>query len=215
MKFVIKDCALIPIATGKSARTLRELRHLLESIEAESIYYHFWGNLLKPRFDDPEFNNDFAAWAKHALHDGAIAEKLAVIDPTDFTDIEDLRHEIIDIIEESLFGDDSIHLCQRDEKFNFITSQILVFNTDTVVENPKELTALLPKLPVSSIFYHFIDARRRTPEHIDDFRAWLSGMNGKFTKLIEELANVDPYFSPLPVLRDRLSEIFADYDWSD
>ena len=31
----------------------------------------------------------------------------------------------------------------------------------------------VPNMSVGSIFYHFIDARRRSPEMMDDFRTWL------------------------------------------
>ena len=93
--FVVRDCALIGLATGKRAQNLRELRDCLETITPGSIYYHFWGGRLRSRFDDPEFNNDFAAWARHALHDWVLAERLAVIDPTAAADLEELRRDLI------------------------------------------------------------------------------------------------------------------------
>ena len=97
--FNIKDCALLVISTGKSAQNLRELRDNLIIIDPGSIYYHFWGTLLRPRFDDPEYNNDFASWIRHNLHDAILAERLGVVDPSEFNEIDDLRHELIDLIE--------------------------------------------------------------------------------------------------------------------
>ena len=67
--FAIKDCALVSIATGRRAQNLRELRDNIVTIHPGSIYYHFWGVLLRPSFDDPEYNNDFAVWVRHALND--------------------------------------------------------------------------------------------------------------------------------------------------
>ncbi|MBN2762670.1 MAG: hypothetical protein JXR41_06240, partial [Bacteroidales bacterium] len=63
------DCALIAIATGEKAQNLRELGDKLRHIHPGCIHYHFWGNLLRPQFDDPEYQNDFAVWASHSLHD--------------------------------------------------------------------------------------------------------------------------------------------------
>lgn len=60
MSCKIKDCSLIGVATGRKAANLRELCAVLEEIEMSCIYYHFWGGLLRPRFDDPEHFNDFA-----------------------------------------------------------------------------------------------------------------------------------------------------------
>ena len=67
--FSVKDCALVTIATGKKAQNLKEMREHLLNIHLGSIYHHFWGGLLRPRFDDPEYNNDFAEWVRHALQD--------------------------------------------------------------------------------------------------------------------------------------------------
>ena len=212
--FEIKDCALIAIATGERAQTLRELRDRLEDIDPGCIYYHFWGGLLRPRFADPEFNNDFAAWARHGLHDGRTAERLAVVDPTECEDIEELRREIIEVIEDRLYEDDYVPWCKHDSEFSFITSQIVVFDTGSRLENPADLAEALPHFSTSSVFYHFIDARRRTDYHLDDFSAWLYGVGG-YDDLCERIAAVDPYFSSLTELRGELAEIFSKYDWKE
>ena len=209
--FRIKDCALAALATGKSAQNLKELRDILIDIDASSIYYHFWGGLLRPRFDDPEYHNDFASWARHALHDGMLAEKLSAIDPVDFPDLEDLRKELIEVIEERLDESEVIPWCEPDAKFHFITSQIVVFDTRKVINKPHELVEAIPAMTRSSIFYHFIDARRRTPENIDDFRAWLKGFNGEYEFLCELLSTVDPFFPTLSELREQLASIVKEY----
>lgn len=98
--FAVKDCALIAIATGNSAITLKEFRDALATVDIDSIYYHFWGGLLQPRFEEREYNNDFAAWSWYSLHDAPLAERLAVVDPTEFVTLEDLRRELVEIIEE-------------------------------------------------------------------------------------------------------------------
>ena len=80
----IKDCDLVAIATGVRAQNLKELRNNLLTCPPGCVYYHFWGGLIRPRFVDPEYNNDFAAWASHGIHDKKLAETLGVVDPTDF-----------------------------------------------------------------------------------------------------------------------------------
>ena len=98
--FEVKDCALIALATGRRAQNIRELKEILRSIDADSVYYHFWGTLLRPRFDNPQYHNDFAIWIAHQLHDKVLAERLALLDPTDFDSVDQLRGEIIEILEE-------------------------------------------------------------------------------------------------------------------
>jgi hypothetical protein len=61
-----------------------------------------------------------------------------------------------------------------------------------------------------NIFYHFIDARRRTTDRVDDFRAWLDPME-KYQNLNKILATVDPYFNTLTELKNQLTNIFMEY----
>ncbi len=209
--FAIRDCALSAVATGKKAQNLKELRDEIVGSEQGCIYYHFWGQLLRPRFDDPEYHNDFASWARHALHDKVLAEKLAVLDPTELPDIEMLRAELIEIIEERIDELEHVPWCKQDEQFHFITSQIVVFNTSRVMKRAEEMVSIIPTLTSSSIFYHFIDARRRTFGNIDDFSSWLYGFNGMYGDLCDNLAAVDPFFSTLPELKQQIGSIVEDY----
>jgi hypothetical protein len=207
--FAIKDCALAIIATGRRAQTLRELRDILRDIHPGCIYHHFWGTLLRPQFSDREYNNDFATWCHHSLHDNRAAERLAVIDPADYVDLEELRQELIEVIDERLDETELMLFARADQQFHFARSVIVVFDTHRRLSRPAELTTALPELSVGSIYYHFIDARRREPVGVDDFRAWLSGLGPQYDGLCNSLAEVEPYFESLFVLRDRLAELFS------
>ncbi len=209
--FIAKDCALVGISTGMRAQNLRELRDHLFRIHPGSIYYHFWGALLRPRFDDPQYNNDFAVWCHYALHDDPLAERLAVIDPTDFEDLEGLRQELVEVIEERLEEIERIPWSDRDRQFTFLRSQIVVFDTGIQIPRPEALAEVVPRLPVGSIFYHFIDARRRVPTGLDDFRFWLVGFGDLYADLQDRLAAIDPYFVTLTKLRQELGNVFEGY----
>ena len=209
--FAIKDCALIAIATGKKAQNLRELKDHLGTIDSNSIYYHFWGGLLRPRFDDPEYHNDFAIWIAHSLHNKILAERLAVIDPVEFETIEDLRNEIIETIDESLDETEFPTWAKRDDQFEFIGYQIVVFDTKTAVEDPADFMNILPSVSVGSIFYHFIDARSRNPNSMDDFRNWLMSFGERYAELNNIIGEICPYFTPLKILRKELNEAFIKY----
>ena len=209
VEFAIKDCAVASIATGRRAQTLRELRDILRDIHPGCIYHHFWGTLLRPQFSNREYNNDFAAWCHHSLHDNPAAERLAVIDPADFSDIEELRQELIEVIEARLDETDLVLFTRSDLQFHFVRGVIVVFDTARRLSHPHELPKALPEMSVGSIFYHFIDARRRDPIGVDDFRAWLMGLGPEYEAVIEDVAEVDPYFESLFVLRDRLTQLFV------
>lgn len=209
--FVLKDCALIAIATGKRASTLKEFRYHLDNLNPDSLYYHFWANLLLPRFEEREYINDFASWVRHGLSDTKLAEKLAVLDPTSFDDIEDLRYHLLEYIDDRLEESEYLQWMQAVQRFEFIRSQIVVFNTRTVVHEPHQMLDIICKMSVSSIFYHFIDARRRTTDKIDDFRQWLTFFGEAYQPLIDQLTGIDPYFSTLVELRQQLATTFQNY----
>lgn len=209
--FLIKDCALIALATGKRAQNLRELRERLRDIDPNSIYYHFWGGLLRPRFDDPEYHNDFAIWVAHSLHNKILAERLGVIDPVKFETIEELRDELIETIEEYLDETEYLTWSKPDDQFEFIRSQMVVLNTHISVHEPEQFVPVLTRISVGSIFYHFIDGRRRNPNSLDDFQNWLLDFNDKYKALCMAIDCIDPYFSPLKLLRDELSNVFKNY----
>jgi hypothetical protein len=208
--FAITDCAIISISTGEKAQNLRELKDRLQRLDDPGImYYHFWDALLRPRFIDPEYRNDFAAWTYHNLRDRTLAERLSIINPTRYKRMDDLRLEIIDIIEERMDEPDFIHRGDADHPFFFGRSQIVVFDTDIRIDTPEKLFDIVPRLSPSSIFYHFIDSRRRTTTGENDFSEWLWSFGDAYRELAEEIAAIDPYFNSLTELRDELAAVFS------
>lgn len=208
--FVIKDCALIALATGVRAQNLKELRDHLKTVAGSSLYYHFWGGLLHPGFEEREYGNDLGEWARHCLHDASLAERLAVIDPSSFEDTETMRQALLDVVEERLEEDSANRWTPVDRQFQFIRSQIVVFDTGHTVQQPEQLAEVVPGLSLGSIFYHFIDARQRLPQGGDDFRAWLSTWGERYTEVCQGLAAIDPYFSSLSELREQIANLFSD-----
>ena len=93
--------------------------------------------------------------------------------PTAFADLESLRQELLEVIEQRLDEIETLPWAEPDMQFHFVRSQIIVFDTREKIEEPEQLVEAVPKMSVGSIFYHFIDARRRSPEMMDDFRSWL------------------------------------------
>lgn len=209
--FAIKDCALVAIATGRKAQNLKELRDHLLSVGTSSIYFHFWGGLLRPGFEEREYGNDFAVWVRHSLHDVILAERLAVIDPSDFPDLDQLRWELVETIEGRLDETELRTWAPIDRQFEFIRSQIVIFPTQRLLDDPQVLAREVAEMSESSIFYHVIDARRRLADTSDDFRNWLAGWGGQYEDLCRQLAGVDPYSLTLHELRAWLADLFAGY----
>lgn len=210
-KFVVKDCALAAIATGSSASSLYELKEIIGRIPTSSLYHHFWGGRLRPSFAHPDYHNDFATWAHFSLHDNILSERLNIIDPTEFATLDEMRQILMEIIENRLDEMEYTFWSKSDAKFHFLRSIIVVFDTSTAITHPRELKGAVPMMATNSIFYHFIDARRRTEKGIDDFTFWLSSFDDQYKELIADIAHIDPYFLDLASIKNRLIEIINKY----
>jgi hypothetical protein len=208
--FYVKDCALITLATGLRAQNLREMRDKIEQCPLPSIEYHFFSSQLRPSFDDPEFHNDFAIWARRSLHDRVLAERLGVLDPLQYRDLESLRVALLDVVEDRLSESEHVPWAVLAQEFIFLRAQTVVFDTGLQAKTPRELARLIPHLSTGSVYYHFVEARRRVPGGVDDFRAWMERINSEIAELRERLAAVDYYFVSLTELRERLAQVFAD-----
>ena len=207
-EFAVRDCALIAIATGERAETLKELRDTLVRIDRASVFHHVWGGLLGARFGEREYHNDFAGWARHGLHDRKLAERLAMVDPTTSADLDDLRRDLVEIIEDRLDESEALPWVRATQRFHFIRSQIVVFDTRIRCRTPEEMAERIPILSPSSLFYHFIDARRRSLDGSDDLRSWLASFGPRVEGLRRALAELDPYFVSLVELRDEVARVF-------
>lgn len=209
--FFVKNCSLATIATGEYANSLVELRDKIANVDPSSIYYHFWAGRMNPQFIHSQHHNDFASWIFHRLHDNILAEKLSVIDPTEFENIEALRQNILETIESRLDDYDIILWTKKEDRFHFIRSTIIIFESSIEISRPEDLSHALEILPPNCLFYHFIDARTRTLEKRDDFSAWLKMFGSQYEELIKKIQLIDPYFLTLTQLKEELKSTIQNF----
>ena len=203
--FKVKDCTII-VRTGgiEPALNLRELRERIAICPLECLYHHFCETLIRPSFDYPEFRNDFAIWALTNLRDRVLAERLGIINPYKYESLDQLRSRVVEIIDERL---DEVHYfpwVEKGEEFRFLQAVTIVFDTGLSFKDPLDFIAQLPILSTSSLYYHFIEARRRTPVRADDFTAWMKKLKNPPNQLIEALEFIDFYFLNLVELKTAL-----------
>jgi hypothetical protein len=206
-EFIVRDCTLLTKMSGvQEAANLRELRERVATCGENVLYHHFCETLLRPSFDYPDYHNDFAVWAKLYLDDRVLAERLGILDPYSIGSLEELRGTMLDILDERLSELPMNPAVSKGNEFFFLEATTVVFETGDIIEKPSQLPAKIGNMTSGSIFYHFIEARRRTPYCLDDFSTWLSqfGEAGDFQ--VEALSSIDFSFLTLAELRKVLVE---------
>lgn len=205
MPFAIKDCTLITRMAGIStAMNLRELQERIRISPEECLFHHFSETVIRPTFDDPEFHNDFAVWARRQLRDRVLAERLGIINPYKLDSLEELRDVVLDILEERLSEVNHIPWAPPGQDFQFMQAVTVVFDTGITLDTPQQLCDQLPHMSHSSIYYHFVEARRRGEDKLDDFTLWLQGFGDGVSPITDALRGVEFYFVSLWELQKRL-----------
>ena len=204
-QFKVKDCALLVRMSGQPpAINLRELRERIAACSENALFHHFCEPLLRPAFDHPDYRNDFAVWVKLYLSDRVLAERLGILDPFSMGSLEELRAVTLDIIDERLSEVVAIPSAAPGDEFYFLEATTVVFDTGDRIASPRDLAAAVKGMTNGSIYYHFLEARRRPPVGTDDFSVWLKEEEKKNAKYIRALESIDFYFHTLSHLKEEI-----------
>ena len=202
--FRFMECCLLPVSTGFRAQTLRELRSAVPEIPESSLYYHFWGRMLRPHIAESEFNNDFASWADGGLGDTELAEALSAINPVKCKDLGELRSILEDILEARLDQGDFLSWKKADREFYFIACKKFMFDTGRRTECLEDFPGAVKTSSRQSFFHHFLDGRRRSREGKDDFSLWLEQFGERTEDIRARLSRVDSYLFSLGELKGQI-----------
>ncbi len=209
--FVVNDCALLVRMSGlPPAVNLRELRDRLAACGEDVLYHHFCETTLRPTFDDPDYRNDFAVWAKLYLGDRVLAEKLGILDPYSFPGMEELRATTLEIIDDRLAELAMVPWARPGDEFLFKEATTVVFDTGVRIHRPADLAQGVRKMTNGSVYYHFLEAMRRPPVGRDDFSAWLLEGGEEVAPYLRSLGTIDFQFHSLSHLRMALVRAFTE-----
>lgn len=205
--FIVMDCALLTRMSGlPPAFNLRELRDRIGTCSDDVLYHHFCETSLRATFDDPEYRNDFAVWAKEKLADRILAERLGIIDPYEYESMASLKQMVLDIIEDRMSElSPWVPAVRPGGEFFFMEAVIVAFETKGRIKHPSEMAGAIQEMTNGSIFFHFLEGLRRPPVHKDDFSAWLLEYGPSGKPYARAISGIDFYFKGLPALRDELT----------
>ncbi len=204
--FHFYECVALLRLTGKRAADIIEFLEIIKGISTESIFHHMHQYFLKPLIQTPTYPSDFAVWAAEGLEEKGLAERLANLNPYAFINIEDVRKEIIRIIETHLKEYPPPRPVLPGNEFFFNESVTLVIPTELKAENLEEFLSALSLVDRSSIYFHFYEARLRLGREWGDFTCWLEEGLGR-RDLADKIKTLDPYMYPTEVLREKIINI--------
>lgn len=202
-EFVDYDGLVMP--TGLHAANLRELLEIIRTVPPDVLHHHLNRAFLWRRLDTSEYPNDFANWAAFRLEDLALAEKLSTLDPFAERDLERARDAIVEIIEEHLDGLPTVPWVRPGSEFHFSCGRYLALPSGRLAWSLADLREELQSISLSSLYFHFHEARLRGPgDDADDFSRWIGGQLDA-VPILQRIHTIDFYFLSLTELRERLA----------
>lgn len=201
--FVFYGCVELRQALDRTALDERELMERIEEVPSGALFYHTHGYFLRHRPLTTAYGNDFARWVALEVRDQALAERLALIDPFEFPNIEDLREELVTIIHDHIIRLSTVPRVEFGEAFHFLQSLVVEVPLGLTARTLAEFRAGLASAEASAIYFHMVQARARLGRRSGDFAEWLGGALG-MTELAERVGRIDTYMTSLERARARV-----------
>ncbi|GER93028.1 hypothetical protein A45J_0759 [hot springs metagenome] len=199
--FEFKQCVSILKSTGKKAKNLRELRDAIAVVSDESIFHHTYQYFLKGHV--LQYTNDFAHWAGESLEERALSEHFSNIDPYSFKNINELRQELLNVIDGYLEYFPEPREAMIGDEFYFNETITLIFPMSIRAKNLAEFLIAIKYIDAAAIYYHFYEARIRLG--VDDFSKWIEDSLNK-KELSEKIRSIDLFMHSIEGIRDHIIE---------
>lgn len=200
--FEFRQCVNLIKSTGRKARSLRELRDIVETVSDESLFHHAYQYFLKGHV--LEYTSDFAQWAGENLEERALSEHLSNIDPFSCKGIDDLRRELLRVIDSYLDTFPEPRKALPGEEFYFNETVTLIFPVGIRVKNLAEFLMAIKYVDPGSLYYHFYEARIRLGGGVDDFSRWIEDILGK-NNLAERIRAIDLFMHSIEGIREHIA----------
>ena len=202
-EFIFKDCVEIKELTGKKADDEVMLMELIEEASIDSIYYHMHSCFLRHFYIVGPYPNDFANWVVMQVRDRVLAEKLSSITPSKNKNLEDIRNELVEVIDAHLASIKANPSVIYGQPFHLMNSKIIEIPTKIEAKNLKEFRNALVIVDASAIYNHVFEARLRVRKGRSDFAIWLEEVLG-LKDLADKIEQIDSYMYSLEGLRAEM-----------
>jgi hypothetical protein len=206
--FVFFECTPVERMTGRHAKDVVDFLEILKQIPSASIFHHMHQYFLKSHVAPPAYPNDFTCWIAECLEEKVLAERLANLNPFEFSDIEEVRGELIRIITNYLKENRPPRTVREGKEFFFNEGITIVIPTGLEARTLAQFKSVLDEVDPSCVYYHFYEARLRLGRTEDDFSRYFSDcFGGGCESLAERIRKLDPYMYTAETLKNKLAAL--------
>ncbi len=202
-EFRFVSCMEVKELLGRKARDEAQLLELLDEVPSDSIFFHTHGYFLRHKYLVGLYRNDFANWIAIEVGDRVLGEKLGVLDPYEFSNLEAMRSRLMDIVDAHLSKIRVVPGVIYGEPFYFMQSKVVEVPTGVKAKTLEEFRDGLSHIDAGAIYYHVFEAMMRRGRRNGDFSIWLEE-ELNLPELAERIKRLDPYMYSLETLRKRL-----------
>jgi hypothetical protein len=195
---------------GIKAENVSELINGIETVPADSIYFHTHRFLEQHHYLTALPRNDFAYWVSSLLKLEDLGEMLAWVDVIKFGDMEEVRAEFLRLLRKWHGNNEHREAaCAEGQEFFFLGVKVFIIPTSYAAHSLSEFLEIIRNISIDSIYFHIFEARMRLKRNDNDFSAWLKGIGEN--ELARRIALLDPYSMNLEALREELLKLGAAY----
>jgi hypothetical protein len=188
---------------NQTAKNLGELRTGLETCSDASIFYHTFQSLGRHHFLTEGFSNDIAQWVLAALNRTNLAEQMAALDVRGYTDLRELRNDMLRVTDEFLADHPQEVERPAFEPFYFCETIEVLLPSTMEATTLEEFRRDLEHLSTGSFYYHFVISRLRLQLRTNDFSQWFANELGLET-LARRTDRIDIYTNTLESTQEKL-----------
>ncbi len=199
--FIFKSELWIPKYTGIKAHSISEFIEIFKTIDEFSIFYHMYINIFNYHNLPTFYTNSISYWF-YKNGNLLLAEKISIVDPLDYYDLEELRHAILNILEKN---HDPEWDRQEYTPFYFIKAEREIIDCEKIANTLEQFIEGVKKSSINSVFYHMVTSRIENKTLVNDYSAWLFNMGE--AKKAEKINKLDLYTMNLYDVKKEIIKI--------
>lgn len=198
----------LPVLLGRKATNVYELLDGIKTIPIASLYYHTHKFLKQHHYLVPEPPNDFAYWIRNVLIQPKLGEMIASINIVECKNLEDLRNNLIEILENHDRSGYGIN-CQKGFEFQYMSCKTFWFRNNHEASDLKEFNKILQSIDISTFYVNIFGSKLREGKQKNTFSEWFESIGE--VELAEKISNIDPYTLTLDGLRKQILNLIKIY----